>query len=99
MLGSGDVTLGAKGRSKDRLMCLTYALSNDLLDYEAVVDAAVQFRGMLKTEAVSFSMAEKLQIIKSLMRAKLRALKLGKQDGYHTFMMLDAISNDLVQIL
>jgi hypothetical protein len=95
MLGSVNATV----KMKDRLMSLADSFSDDSLAYDSVVDAAVQFRDSLKGEAVIFSMAEKLQVLKSLTRAKVRALRSGKQDDYRTFKALDAISGDLVQML
>lgn len=95
MLSSGK---GA-AKAKDKLMSLAEALSENASGYDAVVDAATEFRESLTGEDVSLSMAEKLQVLKSLTHAKIRALQFGKQDGYRAFRMLDAISGDLVQLL
>lgn len=94
----GETTI----KAKSRLEGLSYALESTgdtPSDYEAMVDAAVQFRDMLKGENISLSTAEKLQVLKSISRAKLRALRLGESDHYRTFQALDAVSSDLMQML
>lgn len=95
MFGSGEATI----KVKDRLMCLADAFSDDTIECDAVVEAAAQFREVLRGEAVTFSMAEKLQVLKSLTHAKIRALKGGKEDDFRVFKALDEISGDLVQML
>jgi len=98
MFVNGEVAYKAKGRLAS-LACVFEAAGDDPSAYAAVVDAAAQFRDMLKADRVSLNMAEKLQVIKSLTRIKVRALRLGKRDGYKTFRTLDAISGDLLQML
>jgi hypothetical protein len=95
MLGSGKAAV----KAKDRLMLLADALTENVSGYDAVVDAATEFRESLAGDEVSLSMAEKLQVLKSLTHAKIRALQFGRQDGYRAFRMLDSISGDLVQLL
>jgi hypothetical protein len=95
MFGTGKAAV----KAKDRLMFLAEALTENASGYDAVVDAASEFRESLAGEEVSLTMADKLQVLKSLTRAKIRALQFGRQDGYRAFRMLDSISGDLVQLL
>ena len=78
---------------------LESAVDNDPSRYGIVVDMASQLRAMLLGEGVSLSISEKMTVMKSLTRAKLRALKGGARDNYHMFKTLDGIGSDLVQLL
>ena len=84
--------------AKSELMGLTSALDFDAGRAE-VVNAASAMCAMLKTQEISLSMAEKLTVIKSVTRAKVRAFRNGQEDNFKTFKTLDTISNDLVQLL
>ena len=84
--------------SKKELMGLTSAMDFDV-SHAAVVDAASQVYAILKTQEVSLSLAEKLKVLKSVTKAKVRAFMTGEEDDYRTFKTLDLISNDLVQLL
>lgn len=89
-------------RSKKKFMGLASALDmvyDDPSKYEIVIDAASQLRNMLKGEHLSLSMNEKVRVLKSVTRAKVRAFMGGNADGYRTFKTLDTISSDLVQLL
>ncbi len=89
-------------KSKKRFMGLTSALemvSDDPSRYDVVVDAASQLRSMLKGYEVSLTMSEKVRVIKTLSRAKVRAFVGGNTDNYRTYKTLDSISSDLVQML
>ena len=78
---------------------LESAVDNDPSRYGVVVDMASELRAMLLGEGVSLSIAEKMTVMKSLTRAKLRALKGGAKDHYMMFKTLDGIGSDLVQLL
>jgi hypothetical protein len=54
---------------------------------------------MLRKEEVELNSMEKMQIVKSIARAKVRAFMVGPSDNYKTFKELDMIGNDLVQLL
>lgn len=84
--------------AKSELMGLTSALDFDAGRAE-VVNAASAMYAMLKTQEISLEMAEKLTVIKSVTRAKVKAFMHGHEDDYKTFKTLDTISNDLVQLL
>ena len=84
--------------AKSELLGLTTALDFDTSRAE-VVDAASAMCAMLKTQQISLSMAEKLTVIKSVTKAKVKAFMHGQEDDYRTFKTLDNISNDLVQLL
>ena len=89
-------------KTKKKFMGLASALEmvyDDPSKYEVVIDAASQLRTMLKGEELSLSMSEKVRVIKSVTRAKVRAFMGGNQDSYKTFKTLDGISSDLVQLL
>ncbi len=85
--------------SRNRLMFLAEALEDSGCGYDGMVDAVAEMRESLKTEAVSLTVADKLHVLKSLTRAKVRALRSGRQDGYRAFRTLESISGDLVQLL
>ncbi|MEW6036082.1 MAG: hypothetical protein AB1529_05700 [Candidatus Micrarchaeota archaeon] len=86
---------------KKKLMGLTTELEmyDDPMRYEVVVDAASQLRTLLREEELSLTMGEKLRVLKSVTKAKVRAFMGGPSDNYRTFKTLDAISGDLVQLL
>ena len=91
-----------KARNKKKVMGLTTALEMgyvDPLKYEIVVDAASQLCTLLRGQEVSLTMGEKVRVLKSVTRAKVRAFRGGPTDDYKTFRTLDSISNDLVQLL
>jgi hypothetical protein len=99
MFGSGEKVVKGKSRLSGLASALELAVDDDPSRYEVVVDAAAQLRNMLKTDEVSLTMAEKVRIIKSISKAKVRALMSGTKDNYRTFKVLDTISSDLVQLL
>ncbi|HSB47836.1 MAG TPA: hypothetical protein VLD37_07530 [Candidatus Bilamarchaeum sp.] len=84
--------------SKRELMGLSSELALNT-GHADVVDAASHLYALLKTQEVSLSMAEKLKVLKSVTKAKVRAFMRGPEDDYKTFKTLDTISNDLVQLL
>lgn len=89
-------------KTKKKVMGLTSALEMAYVDptrYDVVVDAASQLCNLLKGEDVSLTMGEKVRVVKSVARAKVRAFMGGGADDYRTFKSLDAISTDLVQLL
>ncbi len=89
-------------KTKKKVMGLTSALEMAYVDpsrYDVVVDAASQLCNLLKDEEVSLTMGEKLRVIKSVTRAKVKAFMGGRSDDYKTFKTLDEISSDLVQLL
>jgi hypothetical protein len=90
-----------RSKMKKKLMGLTTEIEmyDDPMRYEVVVDAATQLRTLLKEEELSLTMGEKLRVLKSVTKAKVRAFMGGTSDNYRTFKTLDAISGDLVQLL
>ncbi|MEW6721722.1 MAG: hypothetical protein AB1324_00510 [Candidatus Micrarchaeota archaeon] len=89
-------------RNRKRVLGLTSALEmayEDPSRYDVVVDAATQLCSMLRGSEVSLTMSEKLRVIKSVTRAKVKAFRGGSADDYRTFKTLDAISGDLVRLL
>jgi hypothetical protein len=91
-----------KSKTKKKVMGLTSALEMAYVDptrYDVVVDAASQLCTLLKDEEVSLTMGEKLRVVKSVARAKVRAFMGGGADDYKAFKSLDSISTDLVQLL
>lgn len=91
-----------RSRSKKKFLGLTSALEmayEDPLRYSVVVDAASQLCNMLEQDEVSLTTAEKVRVMKSLTKAKVRAFMGGASDNYQAFKTLDSISSNLVQIL
>ena len=74
-------------------------LYNDASRYDLMVDAAVELRNMLKGGEVDLSRADKVRVVKSITKAKVKAFMDGTPDSYRTFKALDSISSDLVQLL
>lgn len=97
MFGSKFAT--AEPRISGFTVALESAVECDPSRYGVVVDMASQLRNMLLEDGVSLSIAEKMTVLKSLTRAKLRALRNGAKDNYRMFKTLDTISSDLVQLL
>lgn len=92
----------SSSKTKKKVLGLASALEMAYVDptrYDVVVDAASQLCNILKDEEVSLTMGEKLRVLKSVTRAKVRAFMGGKADGYKTFKTLDEISSNLVQLL
>ena len=91
-------------RSKKRFLGLTYALETavrhgDPSGYDQVIDAAAELRNILRNEELGLTRTEKVRVVKSITRAKVKAFMGGTSDSYRTFKTLDTISNDLVQLL
>jgi hypothetical protein len=96
------MVMASESISKKRVMGLTSDVELAYLDptrYGIVVDAASQICDLLKDEEVSLSMPEKMRVIKSIAKAKVRAFMDGPADDYRTFKALDSISGDLVRLL
>lgn len=83
-------------RKAKKLMVLASSLEDDP---SSVVHRMVSLCDMLRNESIELSTPEKMQIVKSMARAKVRAFMVGPSDNYKTFKELDSIGNDLVQLL
>ena len=93
---------GPGQKVKKKLMGLTAELEMAYTDptrYGVVVDAASQLCDLLRGESPSLSVSEKVRVVKSLSKAKAKALRSGIADDYRTFRTLDALSGELVQLL
>ena len=91
-----------QSKTKKKVLGLTSALemaNADPTRYDVVVDAASQICSLLKDEDVSLTMGEKVRMVKSVAKAKVKAFMGGTADDYRAFRTLDAISADLVQLL
>jgi len=89
-------------KAKKKLMGLTTALEMGYVDptrYDVVVDAATELCTLLRGQGMSLTMGEKVRVLKTVTRAKVRAFMVGSTDDYRTFRTLDSISSDLVQLL
>jgi hypothetical protein len=98
----GGMVMASENISKKKVLGLTNALETAYIDpsrYGIVIDAASQICSLLKDPEVSLSMPEKMRVVKSLAKAKVRAFMDGPTDDYKAFKALDAISGDLVQLL
>ncbi|MFN7991559.1 MAG: hypothetical protein U0R44_05360 [Candidatus Micrarchaeia archaeon] len=94
--------MSADRSSKRKVLGLADSLESAYIDptgYGTVIDAASQICALLKDSEISLTVSEKLKVLRSLNRAKVRAFMTGMTDDYRTFKTLDAISGDLVQIL
>ena len=70
-----------------------------------VLDEDVSYRdydptpGIGRHGRLSFTVSEKVRLLKTLSKAKAKALRSGSADDYETFRTLKGISGDLVQLL
>lgn len=99
-----DMAVTKKVSPKKKLLALTSALEtaavyDDTSRFDLVVDAASQLKDLVAVESVSLSRADKIQVLKTFTRAKVRAFMGGTADSYRTFRTLETISNDLVKML
>jgi hypothetical protein len=98
------MSVGNKHSSKKKLQALTCALETatayeDTSRFDLMVDAAVQLKDLLALEGVSLSRADKIQLLKTFTRAKVRAFMVGTTESYRTFRTLEMIGSDLVKLL
>jgi len=98
------MSVGKSHSSKKKLLALTSALEtatayDDTSKFDMMVDAAAQLKDLLALEGVSLSRADKVQLLKSFTRAKVRAFMTGTAESYRTFRTLETISSDLVKLL
>jgi len=96
---------GGEGmKSKKKLLAVTSALEtavayDDNSKYDLMVDAATQLRSMLAGDDVLLTGSDKVRILKSLTKAKVRAFMQGTTESYQTFRTLDTITTDIVKLL
>ncbi|MFH1521116.1 MAG: hypothetical protein ABID61_05715 [Candidatus Micrarchaeota archaeon] len=74
-------------------------LASSLDDSISVLNSIIELRSLLGTESIELTIPEKLHIVKSMARAKVRAFKSGHTDNYKTFKEIDLIGTDLVNLL
>jgi hypothetical protein len=89
-------------KTRKKVLGLTSAIEMANVDptrYEVVVDAASQICSLLRDEDISLTMGEKVRMVKSVAKAKVRAFMGGSTDDYRTYRALDVISTNLVQLL
>jgi hypothetical protein len=99
-----DMTVTKKLSRKKKLLELASALEtaavyDDASRFDLVVDAAAQLKDLVALESVSLSRADKIQVLKTFTKAKVRAFMGGSADSYRTFRTLETISSDLVKML
>ena len=97
------MSIGKKQSSKKRLLALTSALETATLydesRFDLVVDTAAQLKDLLALESISLSRTDKIQLLKTFTRAKVRAFMAGTTESYRTFRTLETIRSDLVKLL
>lgn len=98
------MSVGKKKSSKKRLLALTSALEtatayDDLSKFDLMVDAAAQLKDFVALDGVSLSRTDKIQLLKTFTRAKVRAFMFGTPDSYRTYRTLETIGSDLVKLL
>lgn len=86
--------LGLATRLEDTLSASEAACMCD-----EVVDVALRLRNMLSDGGLSLTRREKVSVLKSITRAKVRAFMSGDDDASDTFRTLDSISSDVVRLL
>lgn len=98
------MSIGKKHSSKKKLLALTCALEtatayDDSSKFDMMVDAAAQLKDLLALEGVSLTRADKIQLLKTFTRAKVRAFMVGTTESYRTFRALETIGSNLVKLL
>lgn len=91
-------------KSKKRFLAVASTLEtavayDDSSKYDLMIDAAAQLRTMLTGDDVALTRADKVRVLKSLTKAKVRAFMKGTTESYQTFRTLDTISTDIVKLL
>jgi len=76
----------------------TMLLKDGSPKHASVVAIAIRMREILSGK-VDLTITEKVDITKTLNRAKVRAFMMGTQEGYKTFRVLDTISEDVRRYL
>ncbi|MFH1393339.1 MAG: hypothetical protein ABII71_06325 [Candidatus Micrarchaeota archaeon] len=66
---------------------------------DRLIDVAMELRNMLKAEELALSRKEKVDVVKMLTRAKVKAFMLGTPHSFDTFRALDSISSDVIGLL
>ncbi len=77
----------------------TALLKNGSPKHAAIMATAVRIREILSHENIQLSNAEKVDLTKTLNRAKVRAFMAGDQEAYKTFRVLDNVSEDVRRYL
>jgi hypothetical protein len=98
------MSVGKAHSSKKKLLALTCALESataydDTSKFDMMIDAAAQLKDLLALEGVSLSPADKIQLLKTFTKAKVRAFMVGTTESYRTFRTLETIGSDLVKLL
>ncbi len=98
------MSVGKKHSHKKKLLALTSALEtatayDDTSKFDLLVDAAAQLKDLVAVDGVSFTRTDKIQLLKTFTKAKVRAFMSGTPDSYRTFRTLETISSDLVKLL
>ena len=67
--------------------------------HASIITLAVRIRELLSQNALPLSHREKVEITKVLNRAKVRTFLAGTDEGFKTFRVLDAVSEDVRRYL
>jgi hypothetical protein len=98
------MSVGKKHPAKKKLMALTSALEaatayDDTSKFDLMVDAAAQLKDFVAVDGVSLTRTDKIQVLKTFTKAKVRAFMGGTPHSYRMFRTLETISSDLVKLL
>lgn len=77
----------------------TSLLKNGMSKHAAIIANAVRIRELLCHEGMKLTNAEKVDITKTINRAKVRTFMVGDDEAYKTFRVLDAVSEDVRRYL
>ena len=95
--------LGQKNYEKTEFLSVTSHLEsiiNSDIPSSYTVDVARKIRNMLKRGDVELEKSDKIRLIKTMNKAKVRALlQSGAGDSYRIFRSLDSITNDLLTLI
>ena len=99
----GIVMFGVKGKKeRKKFMGLVSTLETVHLDpfrSDAAYQIASEMCIILKATNMPLSISEKVNIVKSMNRAKVKAFQQGPQDGYHAYKNLTSVGTHLVRLL
>ncbi len=97
------MSVGKKHSSKKKLLELTSTLEtaayDDASKFDLMVDAAAQLKDLVAVDGVSLTRTDKIELLKTFTRVKVRAFMAGTTESYRTFRVLETISTDLVRLL
>jgi len=90
--------MGSRKRFLGVASAFELALANPS-SYGSMIDAASQLRTVLMNESMSLTPTDKVRVLRSVTKARVKVLMGSASDGCDAFKTLDAIGTDIVRLL